>query len=261
MQLNLKKPIIFFDLETTGLNYTKDRIVELSLLKVFPNGDEEKKTRRINPEIPIPAEATAIHHISNDDVKDCPTFKEIAKELVLFFEGCDIAGYNSNKFDVPMLVEEFARAEINIDFSKSLFVDVQTIFHKMEKRTLEAAYLFYCNETLEGAHGAEADTIATYKVLQAQLDRYSDTLKNDITFLSQFTTANSNVDFAGRLIRNSNGEILINFGKYKGQPAKEVLRKDLGYYAWIMANDFTADTKRHFSRIKLELGNLDIKTK
>lgn len=183
MQLNLKSPLVFFDLETTGINIVKDRIVEISYMKVHPNGKEECKTRRINPEMPIPPESTAIHGITDEDVKDCPTFKEIAKTLASEIEGCDLAGYNSNRFDIPLLAEEFIRAGVDIDFSKRKFVDVQTIFHKMEQRTLAAAYKFYCDKSLENAHTAEADTIATYEVLKAQLDRYSE-LKNDIKFLS-----------------------------------------------------------------------------
>ena len=179
MELNLKKPIIFFDLETTGVNISHDRIIELSYIKVYPNGTEEEKSMRINPEMSIPAESTAIHHITDEDVADKPTFKQIAKELAKVFEGCDIAGYNSNRFDIPLLMEEFLRAGINIELSRQKFVDVQTIFHKMEQRTLSAAYKFYCNGDLENAHSANADTRATYEVLKAQLDRYPN-LKNDV---------------------------------------------------------------------------------
>ena len=178
MQLNLANPIVFFDLETTGVNISKDRIVEISILKVSPNGKEESKTRRINPGIPIPPEATAIHGIGDEDVKDCPTFKEVAKSLAAQIEGCDLAGFNSNRFDIPLLAEEFLRADVNIDLTKRKFVDVQTIFHKMEQRTLSAAYKFYCDKNLEDAHSAAADTVATYEVLKAQLDRYPE-LKND----------------------------------------------------------------------------------
>ena len=217
MQLNLKNPIVFFDLETTGINIVKDRIVEISFVKVHPNGKEESKTRRINPEMPIPPESTAIHGITDEDVKDCPTFKEIAKSLAAQIEGCDLAGYNSNRFDIPLLAEEFLRAGVDIDLNKRKFVDVQTIFHKMEQRTLSAAYKFYCDKSLENAHTAEADTMATYEILKAQLDRYPDDLQNDIDFLSKYSSFTNNVDFAGRMIYNEEGKEVINFGKYKGK--------------------------------------------
>ena len=215
MRLNLKNPLVFFDLETTGIDISKDRIVEISYVKVFPNGKEESKTLRINPGMPIPPESTAIHGITDDDVKNCPTFKAIAKSLAAEIEGCDLAGYNSNRFDIPLLAEEFLRADVNIDLSRRKFVDVQTIFHKMEQRTLSAAYKFYCNKTLENAHTAAADTMATYEVLQAQLDRYPE-LKNDVAFLSDFSSYNNNVDFAGRMIYNDKKEEVFNFGKFKG---------------------------------------------
>ena len=250
MQLNLKNPLVFFDLETTGINIVKDRIVEISYLKVLPNGKEESKTRRINPEMPIPAEATAIHGISDEDVKDCPTFKEIAKSLAAQIEGCDLAGYNSNRFDIPLLAEEFLRADVDIDMNKRKFVDVQTIFHKMEQRTLSAAYKFYCEKSLENAHTAEADTLATYEVLKAQLDRYED-LKNDVNFLSQYSCYGNNVDFAGRMVYNDKGEEVINFGKYKGRKVEEVLKSDPGYYSWIMNGDFSLNTKKMLTEIKL----------
>lgn len=250
MQLNLKNPLVFFDLETTGINIVKDRIVEISYLKVHPNGKEESKTRRINPEMPIPAEATAIHGISDEDVKDCPTFKEIAKSLAAQIEGCDLAGYNSNRFDIPLLAEEFLRADVDIDMNKRKFVDVQTIFHKMEQRTLSAAYKFYCEKSLENAHTAEADTLATYEVLKAQLDRYAD-LQNDINFLSQYSSYGNNVDFAGRMIYNDKGEEVINFGKYKGRKVEDVLKSDPSYYSWIMNGDFSLNTKKMLTEIKL----------
>ena len=227
MELNLKKPIIFFDLETTGVNISHDRIIELSYIKVYPNGTEEEKSMRINPEMSIPAESTAIHHITDEDVADKPTFKQIAKELAKVFEGCDIAGYNSNRFDIPLLMEEFLRAGINIELSRQKFVDVQTIFHKMEQRTLSAAYKFYCNGDLENAHSANADTRATYEVLKAQLDRYPN-LKNDVEFLSNFSSFNKNVDLMGRIVYNEQGVEVFNFGKYKGVSVKEVFeRRDL----------------------------------
>ena len=251
MQLNLKNPIVFFDLETTGINIVKDRIVEISFVKVHPNGKEESKTRRINPEMPIPPESTAIHGITDEDVKDCPTFKEIAKSLAAQIEGCDLAGYNSNRFDIPLLVEEFLRAGVDIDLNKRKFVDVQTIFHKMEQRTLSAAYKFYCDKSLENAHTAEADTMATYEILKAQLDRYPDDLQNDIEFLSKYSSFTNNVDFAGRMVYNEDGKETINFGKYKGKLVEEVLKNDPGYYSWIMNGDFPLNTKKVLTEIKL----------
>lgn len=251
MELNLKKPIIFFDLETTGVNISHDRIIELSYIKVYPNGTEEEKSMRINPEMSIPAESTAIHHITDEDVADKPTFKQIAKELAKVFEGCDIAGYNSNRFDIPLLMEEFLRAGINIELSRQKFVDVQTIFHKMEQRTLSAAYKFYCNGDLENAHSANADTRATYEVLKAQLDRYPN-LKNDVEFLSNFSSFNKNVDLMGRIVYNEQGVEVFNFGKYKGVSVKEVFeRRDPSYYSWMMNGDFALDTKRVITKIKL----------
>ncbi len=250
MQLNLKNPLVFFDLETTGTDIVNDRIVEISYLKVFPNGDEESKTIRINPEMPIPAVATAVHGISNEDVKNSHTFKEVAKILAKSIEGCDLAGYNSNRFDIPLLAEEFLRAGTEIDLKKRKFVDVQTIFHKMEQRTLSAAYKFYCEKELVGAHGAEADTKATYEVLKSQLDRYPD-LKNDINFLSDFSAFTKNADFAGRIVYDDKGVEFINFGKYKGRKVTDVLKEDIGYYGWIMSSNFALDTKRVLTNIKL----------
>ena len=250
MQLNLKNPLVFFDLETTGINIVTDRIVEISYVKVHPNGKEESKTRRINPEMHIPEESTAIHGITDEDVKDCPTFKAIAKSLAAQIEGCDLAGYNSNRFDIPVLAEEFLRAGVDIDLSKRKFVDVQTIFHKMEQRTLSAAYKFYCNKSLENAHTAEADTMATYEILKAQLDRYSD-LQNDINFLSEFSCFTNNVDFAGRMVYNDKKQEVFNFGKYRGRLVSDVLRTDPGYYSWIMQGDFPLNTKKMLTNIKL----------
>ena len=244
MKLKLTKPIIFFDLETTGVNISRDRIVEISYIKVNPDGTEVSAEFRVNPEMPIPPESTAVHHISDADVADKKTFKQLAPELVKVFKGCDIAGYNSNRFDVPMLAEEFARADVDFDFTRVRFVDVQNIFHRKEQRTLVAAYRFYCGKELDNAHSANADTRATYEVLMAQLDRYDD-LPNDIGFLSEYSSQSNNVDLAGRLIRNDKGEILINFGKYKGMLAKKVLETDSGYYGW------TEDTKRAFTKLKL----------
>jgi DNA polymerase-3 subunit epsilon len=249
MKLNLENPIVVFDLETTGLNLATDRIVEISIIKVHPDGKEEVKTRRINPGIPIPAEATAIHKITDEDVKDCPTFKEIAKSLAAFIEGCDMAGYNLIKFDIPVLAEEFLRAGLNIDFRKIKIIDVQNIFHKMEQRTLVAAYKFYCNKALENAHNAEADTQATYEILQSQLDRYPE-LQNDVKFLSEFSVNTQNFDHANRIIANSNNEPIFNFGKYKGRKVKEIFAIEPSYYTWIMNGEFTLDTKRVLTEIR-----------
>lgn len=250
MELILKKPIIFFDLETTGTNITHDRIVEISIIKVMPNGEETERTIRVNPEMHIPEEATAVHHITDEDVAGCRTFKMIAKDLAQTFTGCDIAGFNSNRFDIPMLCEEFRRAGVNFDFTRPRFIDVQTIFHKKEQRTLIAAYKFYCGKDLTAAHSASADTRATYEVLKAQLDRYED-LPNDIDALSEYSSQNRNVDLMGRLIYNDKRQEVINFGKYKGQLAAEVLRRDPGYYSWIMQGDFPQNTKDVFTSIKL----------
>ena len=251
MKLNLKNPLVFFDLETTGINITKDRIVEISLLKVHPNGKEEIKSRLINPEMPIPAQATAIHGITDDDVKDCPTFKQVAKSLADMLEGCDLAGFNSSRFDVPMLSEEFLRAGVDFDMSKRKFVDVQIIFHKKEQRTLAAAYKFYCDKELQNAHSAEADTIATYEVLKSQLDRYPD-LENDVAFLSkEYSSFNNNVDFAGRIIFDDKGVEVFNFGKHKGKPVAQVLRNEPSYYSWMMDGDFPLNTKQVLTKIRL----------
>ena len=250
MKLNLKNPIVFFDLETTGVNITSDRIVEISYLKVFPNGNEVSRTMRINPEMHIPEQASEVHGIYDDDVKDCPTFKQVAKDVAHDFEGADIAGFNSNRFDVPLLAEEFLRAGVDLDMTRRKFIDVQVIFHKMEQRTLSAAVKFYCGKELEGAHSADADTRATYEVLQAQLDRYGE-LQNDIAWLSEFSSHTRNVDFAGRIVYDDKGVEVFNFGKYKGIPVVEVLRRDPGYYSWIMQGDFSLNTKQVLTRIKL----------
>lgn len=250
MELNLKNPIIFFDLETTGLNITADKIVELSYIKVYPNGQEESKTLRLNPGIPIPPQSTAVHHITDEDVKDAPTFKMVAKDLARTFEGCDIAGFNSNRFDVPLLQEEFLNAGVDIDLTRHRFIDVQTIFHKMEQRNLSAAYKFYCGKSLDDAHSANADTRATYEVLKAQLDRYP-SLQNDVQFLSEFSSQNKNADLAGRIIYNDKHEEVFNFGKYKGQRVADVLKRDSGYYGWMMHGDFPQNTKNVLSRIML----------
>lgn len=253
MNLNLKRPIVFFDLETTGIDLSRDRIVEISLVKISPNGDQELKTRRINPEMPIPPEATAIHGITDDDVKDCPRFKEIAKSLAQYIEGCDLGGYNSNKFDIPMLVEEFLRADVDVDLKKRKFIDVQNIFHKMEQRTLIAAYKFYCGKDLENAHSAEADIMATYEVLQAQLDRYPE-LQNDVDFLAGFSERGKSADYAGRIIYNDKGQAVFAFGKHKGRVVEEVFREEPSYYAWMMNGDFPRYTKKVITEIRLRSG-------
>ena len=253
MNLNLKRPIVFFDLETTGIDLRRDRIVEISLVKISPNGDQELKTRRINPEMPIPPEATAIHGITDDDVKDCPRFKEIAKSLAQYIEGCDLGGYNSNKFDIPMLVEEFLRADVDVDLKKRKFIDVQNIFHKMEQRTLIAAYKFYCGKDLENAHSAEADIMATYEVLQAQLDRYPE-LQNDVDFLAGFSERGKSADYAGRIIYNDKGQEVFAFGKHKGRVVEEVFREEPSYYAWMMNGDFPRYTKKVITEIRLRSG-------
>lgn len=252
MDLNLKKPIIFFDLETTGVEVVKDRIVELGYIKVYPNGIEESKTMRFNPECHIPAEATAVHHITDEDVKECPTFKEKAKELASVFQGCDYGGYNSLKFDLPLLAEEFLRADVNIDLKKGRMIDVQNIFYKMEPRTLIAAYKFYCGKNLEDAHAADADIRATYEVLKAQIDRYPDTLNNDVSFLSDFSAHSKAVDFAGQIVYNDKGEEVFNFGKYKGQRVVDVYKRDSGYFGWLLNADFPLYTKKVLSEIKLK---------
>ena len=255
MELQLKRPLVFFDIESTGLSPEKDRIVEISLIKVYPDGHEEVRTRRLNPECHIPEESTAVHGITDDDVRDCPTFRQVAKSLASMIQGCDIAGYNSNRFDVPLLGEEFIRADVEVDFSRCRFIDVQTIFHKMERRTLEAAYKFYCDKDLTEAHSAEADTRATLEVLKAQLDRYPEDLQNDVEFLSSFTMQQRNLDLAGRVVYNEKDEVVINFGKHKGVPVAEVLKKEPGYYDWVMKADFPEDTKRHLTRLRFKLAS------
>ncbi|MDE6042391.1 MAG: 3'-5' exonuclease [Muribaculaceae bacterium] len=250
MALTLKRPLVFFDLETTGTNITHDRIVEISFIKLMPDGSVIEKSRRINPEMPIPAEATAVHHITDEDVAGEPTFAMVAKSLAQHFEGCDFAGFNSNRFDLPLLDQEFNRVGVEFDFGKARFVDVQTIYHKREPRTLVAAYKYYCDKNLEDAHSALADTRATYEVLLAQLDHYGD-LPENVEELAEYASQNKNVDFMGRLVYDENGCEIINFGKYKGRKAAEVLARDPGYYSWIMSGDFTNNTKAAFTRIRL----------
>ena len=251
MKLNLKKPLVFLDLETTGVDTSRDRIVEISLVKVMPDGSQEVKTRRLNPEMHIPESASAIHHIYDEDVAGCPTFREIAKSLWSYLEGCDLAGFNSNKFDIPVLVEEFLRAGVDVDMQKVRFVDVQNIFHKMEQRTLVAAYKFYCGRDLTEAHSAEADTLATYEVLKAQLDRYPETLQNDVDFLADFSSREHAVDFAGRIVYNDKGEEIFNFGKHKGKTVREVFRTEPSYYSWMMNGDFPLYTKKVITALRL----------
>ena len=252
MKLNLKRPIIFFDLETTGLDIAKDRIVELCYIRVEPNGNEEARSMRINPEMHIPEVASSVHGITDDDVKDCPTFADVAPQLAATFEGCDLAGFNSNRFDLPLLAEEFMKAGVNIDLSHVQAIDVQNIYHKLEKRTLAADYKFYCGRDLENAHSELADTQATYEVLQAQLDHYPNDLQNDVDFLAEFSRMNRNIDFAGRFVYDESGKELINFGKYKGKAIKDVLSRDPGYYSWIMQGDFTLNTKQVLTKLRLK---------
>ena len=263
MNLKITKPIAFFDLETTGTNVVTDRIVEICLLKLYPDNTQEIKTLRINPTIPIPAVTTAIHGITDNDVKDCPTFKEVAKSLSQFLQNTDLAGYNSNKFDVPLLVEEFLRAGVDFDLKGRRLVDVQNIFHKMEPRTLVAAYRFYCNQELINAHGAEADTIATYEVLKSQLDKYQDSevkdqkgnmvkpIVNDIQALHDFSYNSRNVDLVGHLVYNDKGIETFNFGKHKGKTVESVFRMEPSYYDWMNKSDFPLSTKNAITAIKL----------
>lgn len=278
MKLNLKKPIIVFDLETTGLDLVKDRIIQISYIKVFPDGKEERENILVNPEKKIPLEVSALTGITNEDVADAPKFQDLAQKLAEEFKGCDFAGYNSNYFDVPILAEEFLRAGIDFDFSKSNLVDVQAIFHKMERRNLAAAYKFYCGRKMEDdfeAHRADQDAEVTYRVLMGQLDKYNPetaeeedrALPNDMKYLAEFSKMNDNVDFAGRIVwrdmKGPDGKVLttedgspmrqevFNFGKYKGYAVTEVLQKDPGYYSWMLSNDFTNNTKQVLTRIRL----------
>lgn len=270
MKLNLQKPLVIFDLETTGLDLVKDRIIQLSYIKVYPNGKEERGDELINPEMQIPELITQLTGISNDDVKDKPSFKQLAKKIEDVFQGSDIAGFNSNHFDVPLLAEEFLRAGINFDFSKACLIDACTIFKKMERRNLASAYKFYCGRRMEDdfeAHRADQDTEATYRVLMGELDRYTEerqrelgeapegrVLPNDMQALAEFSKTNDNVDFAGRIVwAEVNGvrTEVFNFGKHKGLPVAQVLRMDPGYYSWILAGDFTYNTKQVLTRIRL----------
>ena len=249
MKLNLKNPIVFFDLETTGTTINTDRIVEICYLQVYPNGNEETKTMRINPEMHIPEEATAIHGITDEDVKDCPTFAQVAKSLEQFIRGCDFGGFNSNRFHLPVLVEEFLRAGVDVDFKRRKFIDVQNIFHKKEQRTLVAAYKFYCDKDLEYSHAAEADTLATCGVLMAQLERYPD-LENDVEKLAEFSRQGRNLDLAGRIVLNDKDEPVFNFGKHKGKRVCDVLRTEPSFFAWIMQGEFSRNTKDVLMQLK-----------
>ncbi|MCP4485504.1 MAG: 3'-5' exonuclease [Flavobacteriaceae bacterium] len=254
MELKLKKPICFFDLETTGVNVSKDRIVEISILKVFPNGNKESFTWRVNPEMKIPAVTTAIHGISDEMVLNEPTFKELAPKVSELIKNSDLGGFNSNRFDIPLLAEELLRAEIDFDLKINKAVDVQTIFHKMEKRTLEAAYKFYCNKDLTNAHSAEADTMATYEVLKAQLDKY-DGLENDMDYLSKFSSHQNFADFAGFIGYNKEGQEIITFGKHKGKVIEDLFKTEPGYFSWIQNADFPNYTKKVLRDLKNRITN------
>ncbi|MBQ0056065.1 MAG: 3'-5' exonuclease [Bacteroidales bacterium] len=252
MQLNLRRPLIFFDIESTGLNIITDRIVQLSYIKVLPNGDEQEHNLLINPGMHIPDETTAIHHITDEMVKDKPMFKDIAKKLADDWKGCDLAGFNSTRFDIPLLVEEMLRAKVDFEVENRSLIDVMNIFHKKERRDLTAAYKFYCGKDLDGAHSADADTRATYEVLKAQLDRYDD-LSNDVEYLHEFSRKDNIADIAGNFSYNAKHEPCFNFGKYKGIAVTEVFRKDPSYYVWIMDGQFAQSTKRYVTKIKLQM--------
>ncbi|MBQ4540696.1 MAG: 3'-5' exonuclease [Alistipes sp.] len=254
MELNLKRPLVFFDLETTGVDTVNDRIVEVSMIKIMPSGEEVVRTRRINPQMHIPEQATAIHGITDEMVKDEPTFAQIAKSMAQFIEGCDFGGFNSNRFDLPMLVEEFLRAGVDVDFKRCKFIDVQNIFHKMEQRTLVAAYKFYCDKDLQDAHSAEADTRATYEVLKAQLDRYPD-LQNDVASLADFSARGETVDYADRIVYNDKGEEVFAFGKHKGRRVSDVFEQEPSYYSWMMNGDFPLYTKKVITEIRFRAKN------
>ncbi|SEL12815.1 3'-5' exonuclease [Parapedobacter koreensis] len=261
MNLKLNRPLAFFDLETTGVNVSVDRIVEISILKVSPDGREAVKTLRINPGIPIPVESSLFHGIYDEDIKEAPVFKDVARELADFIGNADLAGYNSNKFDIPMLMEEFIRAGVDFSLDGRHFVDVQNIFHQMEQRTLKAAYRFYCDSNLDNAHSAESDVRATYEVLKSQLDRYQGTewedklgnrsvpVVNDVEALHRFTNLSRPVDFAGRMVFNEQGDEVFNFGKHKGRSVEEVFTIEPSYYSWMMQGDFPLYTKKCLDKI------------
>jgi DNA polymerase-3 subunit epsilon len=246
-QLSLKRPIVFFDLETTGTDHAKDRIVELAFVKLNPDGRRDSYVKRLNPGMPIPASVTAIHGISDEDIKDAPMFKHIAHELFEWIKNCDMGGYNSSKFDLPLLAEEFLRSGISVDFTERHMIDVQQVFFKMEARTLSAAYKFYCDKTLENAHSAEQDILATIEVLEAQLDRYND-LSNEVKALHDFTNTEQYVDYARRILLKD-GHPVFNFGKYKGRKVEEIFTIEPQYYDWMMQADFSLHTKQKISEI------------
>lgn len=250
VSLSLNRPIVFFDIESTGLHVTKDRIVELALLKVFPDASQESLTFRINPGIPIAPEATAVHGISNEDVVFEPRFEQLAPRIFEFIEGCDLGGFNALRFDIPMLMEEFLRVGMDIGIESREVIDVQVIFHKMEERTLSAAYRFYCNKNLEDAHSAKADTLATWEVFKAQTERY-DSLPKSIAEIAKFTGNDKRVDLEGRLVKNDAGEIVFNFGKHRGKPVADVFAREPGYYNWMMEGDFPAYTKKMITQIRM----------
>lgn len=267
MELKVKRPIAFLDLETTGIKVATDRIVEISIVKIHPDGRKEVKTRRVNPEMPIPIETSEIHGIYDEDVKDEPNFKHLAKSLDAFLKNCDLAGYNSNRFDIPLLAEEFLRAGVDFDVESRHLVDVQNIFHKMEQRTLVAAYKFYCQKDLVNAHSAEADTFATFEIMEAMLDKYegaeftdkkgnvSKPVINDIKALSEFSTVNRNVDLIGHIVYNDKDEEIINFGKHKGRLVAEVFKTEPSYYDWMMRGQFPEYTKKVITKLKLKSAN------
>ena len=251
MKLKLNKPLCFFDLETTGTDISKDRIVEIAILKLFPDGSQEKMEARANPEMPIPEEASAVHGITNEMIANEPTFKEQSNKIYEFIKGCDLAGFNSDRFDIPLLVEELLRAEIEFDFKNTKTIDVQTIFHKMEARTLVAALKFYCNQELTDAHSAHADTQSTHDVLLAQLDRYQD-LEPTVDFLNEFSTRRKTADFAGFVVYDKTGEMCFGFGKHKGKKVMDVLAQEPGYFGWILNADFPRYTKKILNEIRLQ---------
>ena len=255
MKLKLNKPLAFIDLETTGINVASDRIIEISVLRLNTDGSKDIKTKYVNPTITIPEQSILIHGITNEMVKDAPTFKEIAGELNAFLKDCDFGGFNSNRFDVPLLVEEFLRAEVDFDMKGRKLVDVQVIFHKMEQRNLSAAYKFYCGKQITNAHSAEADIVATAEVLEAQLDRYPE-LKNDIDFLSEFSRQQPFVDFAGRIVYNEAGVEVFGFGKHKDKPVEAVFQAEPSYYQWMMDGDFPLYTKNIITQIRLRSASL-----
>lgn len=258
MELNLKKPICFFDLETTGVNISKDRIVEISILKIFPNGTQESKTWLVNPEMPIPAETTAVHGIDDAKVANEPTFKQLANKVSDMIKGCDLGGFNSNRFDIPLLAEELLRVGLDFDMRNTVAIDVQTIYHKMEKRTLSAAYKFYCDKDLDNAHSAEADTMATYEVLKAQLDKYPE-LENDPKFLAEFSSRKQFADFAGFIAYDDEGREVFSFGKHKGKLVETVMEEEPGYFGWIQNAEFPLYTKKVLTAVRLRRLNNSLK--